>query len=84
MSDLTSAQRLAAYRDELRDAGFSEDQVAYLVGIAAPHMEDVEVQADLEDPPLGEVRVRLKAELDKDDIARLVERVQAYVNDASR
>lgn len=86
VADLTSAQRLAAYRDELRTAGFGEEQVAHLVGIAAPRVEDIEIQADLDDPGemIGEVKVRLKAELDKDDIARLVERVQAYVNDASR
>lgn len=85
MADLTSAQRLAAYRDELRDAGFGEDQVAHLVGVAAPRIEDVEVQADLDVEPtsIGEVRVRLKPHTDTEDLRRVADQVEATVRAAA-
>lgn len=74
MPDLTSAQRLAAYRDELVEAGFDDAQVANLVGIAAPRTDDIEVQADLDDatPPVGEVTVRLTPSIDPDALTRVV------------
>lgn len=85
MADLTSAQRLAAYREELLEAGFHEGQVYDLVQIAAPRVEDVEVQADLDDrPPLGEVRVRLVPHLEDGDLERVAERVQSTVEEAAQ
>jgi hypothetical protein len=49
MSTLTTAQRLAAYREELREAGFNETEVSEFVENAAPSLvEDVVVLADLD------------------------------------
>lgn len=49
MADLTTAQRLAEYRHELREAGFNEVDIARLIETAAPAMiEDIRVQSDLD------------------------------------
>lgn len=79
MADLTTAQRLAAYRDELREAGFGDDEIAWCLNAAAPSLiEDVEVQADLDDqgPTIGTVEVRLDPHLNEDDLRRIVERIE--------
>lgn len=85
MADLTTAQRLAAYRTELLEAGFAESEVARFLETAAPSLiEDIEVQADLDDrPPLGEVRVRMVPHLEEGDLERVAERVQRTVEDAA-
>ena len=77
MTDLTSAQRLAAYRSELLEAGFDEGQVDDLVRLAAPRVEDVEVQADLDDegPSIGSVTIRMTPHLDEEELRRILERV---------
>lgn len=86
MADLTSAQRLAAYRAELLEAGFDAGQVDDLVQIAAPRIEDVEVQADLDDdgPSIGTVNVRMDPHLDEDELRRIVERVHTATRSAAR
>jgi hypothetical protein len=86
LPDLTSTQRLAFYRDELRDAGFSDDQVANLIGIAAPRIDDLEVKADVEDgsTPIGEVRVRLRPHLDGEELRRVVEGAKAVAEGSLR
>lgn len=86
MPDLTTAQRLAAYREELREAGFNDTEVNRFVATAAPSLvEDLQVQADLDngDLSVGEVRVRLTAQWDEDDLQRVVEHVQATVSQAA-
>lgn len=85
MSDLTTAQRLAAYCRELREAGFDEPTVDAFVSSAAPtNLDDVEVQSDLDDPAtaLGEVRVRMVPSLNEDDLKRMVEHVRNTVGEA--
>lgn len=47
MKYLTTAQRLATYRDELLAAGFDEATAGRLIDLAAPaDLEDVAVQSD--------------------------------------
>ncbi len=47
MTDLTTAQRLAAYRSELIEAGFTEAEATEFVKNAAPGLvEDVRVKDD--------------------------------------
>lgn len=48
MSDLTTAQRLAAYRDELLAAGFNAREVWEIVEAATPLFDDVTVEPDLD------------------------------------
>ncbi|OLT13018.1 hypothetical protein BJF79_03720 [Actinomadura sp. CNU-125] len=87
MKYLTTAQRLAAYRDELQEAGFDEPTTGDLINFAAPrNLDDVEVQADLDDTAesLGEVRVRMVPRLDEDDLKRVAERVHNTVDEAGR
>lgn len=88
MSDLTTAQRLAAYRDELKAAGFNEEQVAqFVAAVARPMMDDLVVQADLDSddaPSIGEVRVHLMPLVDNDDLTRVVERVRKDVAAAAQ
>lgn len=86
MADLTTAQRLAAYRTELLEAGFAESEVARFLETAAPSLiEDIEVQADLDDegPSIGSVTVRLAPHLDEDDLRRIVERVHTATRSAA-
>lgn len=87
MADLTTAQRLAVYRDELRAAGFGEAEVAEFVRSAAPGLvEDVEVQADLDDvgTPIGSVTVRMEPNVDEAEIRRIVERIQDATQSAAQ
>ncbi|GAA3957969.1 hypothetical protein GCM10023085_45590 [Actinomadura viridis] len=87
MSNLTTAQRLSAYREELCAAGFSDHEAGQLVESAAPSLiEDVEVQADLDDttPSIGEVRIHLRPEWDEGDLRRVVEHVQGTVEKAAQ
>jgi hypothetical protein len=86
MADLTTAQRLAAYRDELQAAGFSPAEAAEIVQSAAPSLvEDVDVQADLDDTGavIGEVRVRMVPHHNEDDLRQIAEHVHATVNKAA-
>lgn len=86
MADMTTAKRLAAYRDELLAEGFHPAEVARFLETAAPSLaEDIEVQADLDDrPPLGEVRVRIVPHLEEGDLERVAERVQHTVEEAAK
>lgn len=86
MADMTTAKRLAAYRDELLAEGFHASEVAQFLESAAPSLaEDIEVQADLDDrTPLGEVRVRIVPHLNDGDLERVAERVQRTVEEAAQ
>ena len=87
MSDLTTAQRLAAYWCELRKEGFDEDTADAFVNSAAPtSLDDVEVQDDLDDPAtsIGDVRVRMVPSLNEDDLHRVAERVRNTVGEAGQ
>ena len=85
MADLTTAQRLARYRDELVEEGFNATEVARFLETAAPSLiEDIEVQTDLDGmPAVGNVTVRLKPELDPAEIEALVNEVRAAVERAT-
>lgn len=77
MPDLTTAQRLSAYFDELIEAGFNVDTASEMTLRAAPaDLVDVEIQADLDDglPDLS-VRVNLVPHLDPEDIRKMGEEV---------
>lgn len=77
MPDLTTAQRLSAYYDELIEAGFNTDTASEMTLLAAPaDLVDVEIQADLDEglPDLS-VRVKLVPQLDPEEIHRLGEEV---------
>lgn len=79
MPGLTSAQRLAAYRDELTAAGFDDDTAGRIVEQAAPKLiEDVEIQADLDDTTpgaIGEVTVRFTPSIDREELSRVIGQV---------
>lgn len=79
MADLTTARRLATYRDELAAAGFDELQVRDFLETAAPALvEDVVIQPDIDDTtPVGEVRVRIVPT----DVEGDAERIAARVHD---
>jgi NAD(P)-dependent dehydrogenase (short-subunit alcohol dehydrogenase family) len=75
----TTAKRLAAYRDELVAAGFTSDQANEFVATAAPGLiEDLVVAADVEDenPPIGEVRIHLRPQINDEDVARVAQEIQ--------
>ena len=82
----TTAKRLAAYRDELREVGFTEIEVARFLETAAPSLiEDIEVKADLEGEThtIGAVTVRLSPHIDEDDLRRIVERIHTATRSAA-
>jgi hypothetical protein len=74
MTDLTTAQRLAAYADELKTAGLDGDLIQELVRNAglAIHARDGEptVQADIDEtsPAIGRVTIELRPHIDEDAI----------------
>lgn len=74
---LTTAQRLSAYYDELKAAGFNTETASELTLRAAPtNLTDVEIQADLDEGlPALSVRVNLVPHLDPEEIRRLGEEV---------
>ncbi|MEV5977502.1 hypothetical protein [Streptomyces sp. NPDC052114] len=83
MAELTTAQRLAAYRDELHDAKFPPSQVETLVRDAAHHLHHEDdgptVATDLEDdntPCTGVTHVRLIPHLDRDAMAEVLHQMQ--------
>ncbi|TYK45170.1 hypothetical protein [Actinomadura decatromicini] len=80
----TTAKRLAAYRDELREAGFDEDQVRDMIQTAAPLPDDVVIQADVDNEPtsVGEVVVRFVPEIDAEEIERAAKRAHAAATKA--
>jgi hypothetical protein len=77
MPDLTTAQRLSAYYDELKAAGFNPDIASQLTLRAAPaDLVDIEIQADLDEGiPSLSMRVNLVPHLDPEEIRRLGEEV---------
>lgn len=78
MPELTTAQRLAAYRDELNAAGFTPAETAHLVETAAPALiEDVQVQSDIDGTPALTVKVRLESHVDPDSLRLAVDQVEA-------
>lgn len=81
MAELTTAQRLAAYRDELREVGFDEEQVRDMVQSAAPLPDDLVIQADVDNeaPVIGEMVVRFAPRIDEGEIERAVKQAQATV-----
>lgn len=80
----TTAKRLAAYRDELRAAGFDEDQIRDMVQTAAPLPDDLVIQADVDNEPstVGEVVVRFVPEIDTEEIERAAKRAHAAASKA--
>ena len=74
----TTARRLAAYRDELRAAGFDEDQVRDMVQTAAPLPDDLVIQADVD----NEVVIRFVPEIDTEEIERAAKRAHAVATKA--
>lgn len=82
----TTARRLAAYRDELRTAGFDEEQVRDFVQTAAPLPDDLVIQADVDNEPtaVGEVVVRFVPRVDEGDIERAVKQAQATASKAAQ
>ena len=83
----TTAKRLAAYRTELIDAGFSPDRADELAAMAAPALvEDVVLASDAEDQgaPIGEVRVHLRPQINNEDVARIAQEIQRRADTARR
>ncbi|MEV4672718.1 hypothetical protein AB0K34_13770 [Actinomadura sp. NPDC049382] len=80
----TTAKRLAAYRDELLEAGFDEEQVRDMVQTAAPLPDDLVIQADLDNEPsaVGEVVIRFVPEIDTEEIERAAKRAHASASKA--
>jgi len=79
MTDMATAQRLSEYRNELVAAGFTSEYAYELVTTVAPGLiEDLVLAADIEDqtPPIGEVRVHLRPQLDEADIERVAQEIQ--------
>ncbi|MEU1159003.1 hypothetical protein ABZ369_39335 [Streptomyces sp. NPDC005918] len=83
MLELTTAQRLATYRDELHDAGFPPDLVTALIRDAAHHLHQDDdgptIAADLEDddtPCSGVTHVRLVPHLDREAMADVLVQMQ--------
>ncbi|ATL31248.1 hypothetical protein [Streptomyces formicae] len=83
MTELTTAQRLAAYRDELHEAQFPTPLVDALIRDAAhhPHHEDdgLTIAADLEDdntPCTGVMHVRLVPHLERGAMAEALIEIQ--------
>lgn len=77
MPDLTTAQRLSAYYEELVAAGFTTDAASEMTLRAAPtDMVDVEIKTDLDDGlPQLSVKVNLVPHLDPEEIRRIGEEV---------
>lgn len=72
MPDLTTAQRLAAYRDELAAHGFNAHEAWEIVEAATPLFDDLTVQADLDDTsePRIPVTVDMVAHVDRESLDR--------------
>ncbi|MFF9894961.1 hypothetical protein [Streptomyces longispororuber] len=90
MPDLTTAQRLAAYRDELNEAAFPADFIDDLVRDAARHLHREDdgptVTADLEDddtPCTGVTHVRLVPHLDHEAMTNVLKAMQERATQAS-
>jgi hypothetical protein len=84
---MTTAQRLAAYRNELIAAGFNPYEALSLVESAAPGLlDDVEVQADLDarPAPIAEVTVALAAKVDEKSLEHATEEISSAVRNAAR
>lgn len=84
MAELTTAQRLAAYRDELTAEGFEPGITLELVREAAQHLhrddDGPTVRADLEadqTPCAGVTHVRLVPHLDREAMADVLKDMQA-------
>lgn len=87
MPDLSTAQRLAAYRDELVAAGFSPSEAWRLVESAAPALlDDVEIQPDIDGRPMpiAEVSVALDAKVDEESLERVAEEIRSALQNAAR
>ncbi|MDH2424753.1 hypothetical protein [Sphaerisporangium sp. TRM90804] len=87
MPDLTTAQRLAAYREELLSDGFSDTQAWQLVERIAPsRYEDLEVASDLEESPakMGAVTVYMLPKVDKDSLVKVAEEIRWSLQAAIR
>ncbi|MFB4294798.1 hypothetical protein ACBI99_44715 [Nonomuraea sp. ATR24] len=84
MPELTTAQRLAAYRDELLEAKFFPADVVHLVAAAAPSLvEDIQLAADIEDAPALTVRVRLESHVDPESLGRAVDQAKAMLQQSN-
>jgi hypothetical protein len=79
MPDLTTAQRLAAYRDELAALGFNTHEAWEIVNAATPLFDDVTVQADLDDTsePRIPVTVDMVAHVDRESLDRAREEIES-------
>ena len=90
MADLTTAQRLSAYADELTDAGLDSALVEDIVRDAARaiHENDGEptVQADLDEtnPVVGSVTIELKPQLNEASLERTVAAVHDTITQAQQ
>ncbi|MGW5737004.1 MULTISPECIES: hypothetical protein [Streptomyces] len=89
MADLTTAQRLAAYREELTNAGFPTELKDDLVRDAAQHLHREDdgptVTADLKDdetPCAGVTHVRLVPHLDREAMAQVLHDMQERATQA--
>lgn len=78
MPDLTTAQRLAAYRDELAAAGFSADLIGpWVVAVAPASLEDVTVAHDLDEVgPIASVRINMVPRVDPESIRKIGEELK--------
>lgn len=86
MTELTTAQRLSAYHNELIAETFTEEVAdEFLKAIVPRHIEDLIVKADIEDenPPIGVVHIHMRPQLDEEDIARAAQEVQRRVSAGS-
>jgi hypothetical protein len=73
MTDLTTAQRLAAYRDELKAEGFSADLIGPWIGAAAPTcIDEVTVRRDLDGTsPVATLKIDMVPQVNPESIRRL-------------
>ncbi|HEY9370057.1 hypothetical protein [Streptomyces sp.] len=85
MPDLTTAQRLAAYRDELLAKGFNAREAWEIVEAATPLFDDVTVQHDIDNTtPVATVLVNMAASVDMDSLEQAANKVERFVQSASR
>lgn len=79
MPNLTTAQRLSAYHDELLQAGFNAATAGQMTVQAAPRCaDDVELQSDLDEPTpkMGPVTVYMLPKVDEESLARTAEEIK--------
>jgi hypothetical protein len=80
LPEITTAQRLAAYRDELLNAGFTPAQTwELLVRVAPDQHDDIKIQDDLTDPqrPAAELHLRLTFTADEESLAHIANTLRA-------